>query len=61
MQINDQPIHSYRDIDQGRVKYIDQPIEVTVERSTESDKTKKAAENQASEKLKITGRPYSAA
>ncbi len=39
------------------MKYIDQPIEVTVERGTDGDKTKPAAENQATEKVKITVDP----
>jgi regulator of sigma E protease len=57
VQINDTPIHSYRDVDQALTKYIDDPIQVTVTRSAEKKDGKTAAGGEAAKQFTVTVEP----
>jgi len=54
VQINDTPIHSYRDLDLALAKYVDEPIEVTVQRAAKDQGDSKGGdEKQPDEKIVV--------
>jgi regulator of sigma E protease len=57
VQINDTPIHSYREVDQALTKYIDEPIQVTIARSTDKKGDKPAAREESAKQFTVTIEP----
>jgi regulator of sigma E protease len=62
VQVNDTPVHSYRDFDRALAKYIAQPLEVTVERKAEQgsandSSAKRPDGNETAKKVTITVEP----
>lgn len=57
VKVNDITVDSYRDLDKALAKYIDQPIQVTVERPTAAGKSDQKAPDTEAKKVTITVEP----